>query len=152
MGFKYFNTARRTIKGYEIMHIWEKDKLKTWRKEPSRAVEIHWTNLWSNCVVASFPKDFSASTSFCNITSKTLPINRFNSSSREFTVKSYQFASWFCQSTSPALTSPRAGKINWMETLQQWSLERACSQMLPLAEIEWKLLLSVVAVSNLCWF
>ena len=37
MGFKSFNTARRTIKGYEILHMLRKDKSKKSRKEPSES-------------------------------------------------------------------------------------------------------------------
>jgi len=109
-------TVQGKIKGY-YAHVEKRANWKPRKRSRQGAVEIHWTNLWSNCVVASFPKDFSASTSFCNITSKTLPINRFNSSSSESSPSNlFNLRLDFCQSTSPCYFT--RWEINWMETQQ----------------------------------
>jgi hypothetical protein len=50
MGFGSFNTARRTLKGYEIMNMLRKGQIKGVAKGHRRTVSLHQSNLWSSCI------------------------------------------------------------------------------------------------------
>ncbi len=54
MGFGSFNTARQTLKGYEIMNMIRKGQT-SWSGERSRqrTGSLHAPNLWSSCIVNS---------------------------------------------------------------------------------------------------
>ena len=71
MGFFSFNTARRTIRGYEIMNMVSKGQT-SWSGERSRqrTGPLHQPNMqeWLHNQ-SSIPKSFLSSTSFCNTTS-----------------------------------------------------------------------------------
>ena len=58
MGFGSFNTARRTIKGYEAMNMVRKGQ-SYWSGERSRqrTGPLHQSNLWSRCIEELFSKE-----------------------------------------------------------------------------------------------
>ena len=70
MGFGSFNTARRTIKGYEAMNMVRKGQ-SYWSGERSRqrTGQIHQSNLWSGCTRKTLFQEASLTKrSFCNTT------------------------------------------------------------------------------------
>jgi len=58
MGFASFNTAQRTIKGYEAMNIVRKRQIqRVARMSRQRTGFLHQPNLWSGCIEELFSKE-----------------------------------------------------------------------------------------------